>query len=441
MIRELVRRPLCAVLRLFFRRLEVSGRERVPAGPVIFILNHPNALMDPLVLLCRAGRPVAFLAKEPLFRMPVIGLFVRAMDSIPVYRRMDQADPGQNAVTFAAARALLARGGSLALFPEGTSHSDPRLKPFRTGAARIALGARVDGLHMVPAGLFYTAKSRFRSGASLQFGEPVPVPVAGFAPGGEPAPDAVRALTSTLEDALKTLTVQADRYDALLLAEAAERIWSSATEGPKELAGRVELRRRLLEGYSILRGTHSARVTALERRILRYQAALDSAGLSPELLPATGYRPAIVARAVARGVLFLILPLPLALLGLVAHFPAWLATSAVATRFRRNPDVVSTVKALAGLLCYPLTWGILMGVATERWGLAGGGAAALLGPVSAYAALRFAEEIDRLAGGARGLVLSLTGRWRFLRLVAERKAIRDELSALGDELNRPATAP
>jgi 1-acyl-sn-glycerol-3-phosphate acyltransferase len=176
MTRELLQRPLCALLRLFFRRIDVEGREQVPqVGPVIFILNHPNALIDPLILLCRAGRPVSFLAKEPLFRMPFIGSIVRAMDSIPVYRRMDQADTSQNAATFVAARQLLSRGGSLALFPEGTSHSDPRLKPFRTGAARIALGAQVPGLQVVPAGLFYTEKSRFRSQVLLCFGPPVEV--------------------------------------------------------------------------------------------------------------------------------------------------------------------------------------------------------------------------------------------------------------------------
>jgi 1-acyl-sn-glycerol-3-phosphate acyltransferase len=109
----MLRRIPCAVVGLFFRRIEVAGRQHVPAnGPVIFILNHPNALMDPLVLLCRAGRPVSFLAKEPLFRMPVIGTLVRAMDSIPVYRRMDQADTANNAKTFAAARDLLKRGGA-----------------------------------------------------------------------------------------------------------------------------------------------------------------------------------------------------------------------------------------------------------------------------------------------------------------------------------------
>ena len=101
----MIRRLIDVVVRLFFRRLEVTGREHVPrTGPVIFILNHPNALMDPLVLINQAGRPVSFLAKEPLFRMPVLGSMVKAMDAIPVHRKMDQADTANNAKTFEAAR-------------------------------------------------------------------------------------------------------------------------------------------------------------------------------------------------------------------------------------------------------------------------------------------------------------------------------------------------
>ncbi|HEV2904395.1 MAG TPA: 1-acyl-sn-glycerol-3-phosphate acyltransferase, partial [Pyrinomonadaceae bacterium] len=62
------RRILCAVLRLalriYFRRVEIVGLENVPAcKPVIFVLNHPNALVDPVFLLCLAPRRVSFLAK------------------------------------------------------------------------------------------------------------------------------------------------------------------------------------------------------------------------------------------------------------------------------------------------------------------------------------------------------------------------------------------
>src|SRR5207253_6590942 len=106
-------------------------------------------------------------------------ILVRALDSLPVYRKQDMADTARNRETFEQARELLARGGTLAICPEGTSHSEPSLKPLKTGAARIALGAASSGaaldLQIVPAGLYYTAKTTFRSSALLYFGEPIRV--------------------------------------------------------------------------------------------------------------------------------------------------------------------------------------------------------------------------------------------------------------------------
>ena len=123
MLRRLLAAWLGAAIRLFFRRVEVVGRDRVPAtGPTLFAINHPNALVDPILLLCFAPRPVSFLGKAPLFRIPVIGWLVRALDTIPVYRRQDgNVDPAQTRATFARARALLVRGGTIAIAPEGTS--------------------------------------------------------------------------------------------------------------------------------------------------------------------------------------------------------------------------------------------------------------------------------------------------------------------------------
>jgi len=142
-VRSALRYFFALVLRIFFRRIEISGSEHVPsAGPVLFVLNHPNGLIDPGFLLCLAPRRVSFLAKAPLFRMPVVGWLCRTFQAIPVHRRQDAgSDPAQNRETFEAARRVLAGGGAIAIFPEGTSHNDPQLRPFKTGAARIALGA------------------------------------------------------------------------------------------------------------------------------------------------------------------------------------------------------------------------------------------------------------------------------------------------------------
>jgi 1-acyl-sn-glycerol-3-phosphate acyltransferase len=436
-IRQAITTGLDLILRIFFRRLEVTGQEHVPArGPVLFIINHPNALVDPVVLLCRAGRPVSFLAKEPLFRMPVIGHLARALDSIPVYRRMDQADTGRNRATFDAARALLARGGSLAVAPEGTSHSDSRLKPFRTGAARIALGAATTaGLDVVPAGLFYTSKTRFRSSALLCFGEPIHVAPVPPDPDGEPPAKAVRALTGRFETALGALTLQADHHEALGLVQAAQRIFTSAQRsGAPELAERLQLQQRLAAGHRRLREEAPERLDRIESRIARYDAALREADLTPELLPASGYRAKTVFRVSLRALIVLLVLLPLAGIGLVLHAPGWLATDLIARRFQnREADIVATIKALGGILFFPLTWALVAMLCGMRWGWPGGLAAMAAGPLTGFAALCFLERLDRLAGGARGLLLALTGRQRFLRLLAERRAIHDDLVALGNE--------
>jgi 1-acyl-sn-glycerol-3-phosphate acyltransferase len=85
---------------------------------------------------------VSFLAKSTLLKMPVIGALARALDTLPVYRQQDAGEnTSRNSETFALARRLLARGGGIAIFPEGVSHNEPRLLRLKTGAARIALGA------------------------------------------------------------------------------------------------------------------------------------------------------------------------------------------------------------------------------------------------------------------------------------------------------------
>jgi len=431
-MRRLITAVLAALMRIFFRRVEIAGYEHLPvAGPVILAGNHPNALIDPVMLLVHAGRPVSFMAKEPLFRTPVIGWLVRGLDSIPVYRRMDQADTGRNLATFAAARALLTAGGCIAIFPEGTSHSDPAMKPFRTGAARIALAAGAAGLVIVPVGLFYTAKTRFRSTVLLCFGPPLPVPAVDAAP-GEPPAGAVRDLTRQLEEALSALTIQADQHEALTLAEAAERILSSSSGEPTDLADRLQLRQRLIAGYGRLRSATPDRLAAITSRIARYAAALAEADLTPERLPAHGYRAATVLRVTFRAAVVLTLLLPLAVVGSVIHAPAWLLTARIARHYERtSPDMVATVKALAGVLFYPLSWLIVAWWTGHEWGWGPGLGVFVGAPFAGWAALRFFEEADRLSGGARGVLLALTGRRRFLRLLAERDAIREELRLLG----------
>ena len=191
-VRRGVTALLRVALRIFYRAVDVSGVDRLPRDrPYLLVLNHPNGLVDPGLVLVMSDKPISFLAKSTIFDMPVLGWLARTLRAIPVHRRQDTAaDPSQNAQTFEVARGVLGDGGVIALFPEGISHDERRVLPLKTGAARIALGAltpapRRDGdagsvfprgLAIVPAALFYSDKTVFRSEVALVFGAPIDVP-------------------------------------------------------------------------------------------------------------------------------------------------------------------------------------------------------------------------------------------------------------------------
>ena len=432
----------CATLRVFFRRIEVFGRERVPEhGPVIFVLNHPNALIDPLFLTCRAPRPVSFLAKEPLFRMRVIGRFVRAFESLPVYRRQDEHDPRRNRETFERASELLLRDRALAIFPEGTSHSDPRLRPLKTGAARLALGAaemlarsaaarEAPTLRIVPAGLTYPEKGTFRSEALLYFGDPIEVPAAGLGPDENPPRGAVRDLTGRIARALADVTLQAEQEEALaLIARATRLFFANGDAADRGLAAEFELRRRFLAAYRTLRERVPERLAAAQERLLRYEARLRRAGLDGRLTPAVGARG--WARLAARTLGRLLLLFPAGAPGAILHYPAYRVAGAVATRVAESDDVLATVKVLSAMLFFPLSWlvaAIAVGIA---WVPAAAAVTLVLLPFLGFAALLFVEAADETATLARALILRIRRPAALAELRREAQALRDEIVALG----------
>ena len=439
MVRAALRSLFRRVLELFFRRIEIQGIENVPpSGPTLFAINHPNALVDPLLVLCYAPRDVSFLAKEPIFRMPVIGSLARALDAIPVYRRQDQFDPAKNRETFARARALLDRGGTIAIAPEGTSHSAPSLKPFKTGAARIALGSGTAlPVQIVPVGLFYTDKSTFRSAVLVCFAPPIPVTPAALGPDGEPPAERVAQVTQQLGAALAAQVVEADHLEVLEVAERTERIFGAALGGARARPlDQVRLtRQRLVAGYRTLQASDPALLDRLIRQVDRLEGAFRAAGLdagrsAPEPIGAAG-----VLRASAWLLFRIGIFLPLALPGLILHLPAYWLIGRLSPRLAGiNDDVIATIKIMAAAIFYPLTW-IGTGIGVAHWlGPAVGVATGLVAPLAGYAAVRLVERFGRFLSGTRALGFSLLDRDRLGRLVAERDRLRADLEALAPTL-------
>jgi 1-acyl-sn-glycerol-3-phosphate acyltransferase len=412
-----------AMVRIYYR-VEHLGTSVPERGPVLLVGNHPNGLVDPVLLADATGRGVRFLGKAPLFDMPLLGSVMRGLAVLPVYRAQDGADTRDNARTFEAVHAALGAGELVCLFPEGKSHDEPALAELKTGAARMALGAeaRTDfalGVQVVPVGLVYRAKPRFRSRVAVWTGAPVRLDdLRALHRGDERA--AVLALTERIAQALRGVTLELEQWEDLPLLELAERILFTAREG------RLERLQRFAQALRTLRTREPERVEALAERITTFGERLARLGLRPEDLPGkllTPYRPGAVARYATRSLAVIALGLPLALAGALLWFLPHRLAGALPKRFA-TPDTLATGRLFAGALLFPLWLALLVALAAWRVGTVPAGCLALAAPPLGLAALLYRDWRRALYGDVRTF-LRLAGRTHLRELLV---AERDELA-------------
>jgi 1-acyl-sn-glycerol-3-phosphate acyltransferase len=418
------------VLKIFFRRVEVVGEERIPRDrPLVLVANHVNGLVDGALLAGALPLWPRMLAKSTLWQNPVIRPFVEGARAIPVYRKQDQVDTAGNEQMFEAAHQVLIDAGALALFPEGKSHNEPRLQPLKTGLARIVLGAERKhpglGVRIVPVGLTFDEKETFRSRALVQVGEPIDASPE-VEMGGADNPAAVRSLTARVDRGLKEVTLNYPSWEAAwLIGRAAELYGRAELEVPvgRKLADHFQVHRAFVEGYQDLCRRYPERVERVEEAVRDYDRLLKAFGLRDDQV-ASAYPPSPVIRFVVRTVLRLLVHLPLAAIGTLLNLvPFWMVRG-VAWLVRRHPDQVATYKVFGGLVLYPLAW-LVEALLAARWTHNAwlGALVFLAGPLTGYAAMLFREQSGLFWNEARAYLFLRTRR----RLAAELKERRDQV--------------
>ena len=383
-----------------FYEIERAGPS-VPDGPVLVTANHPNALVDPLVIFHTAGRTTRPLAKAPLFEQALVGTMLRGLGGLPVYRRQD--DPALmhlNDRTFDAAIAALQEGGAVQIYPEGQSHSEPALTPLRTGAARIALRAEAGrgwalGLKIQPVGLTYDRKHLFRGRALAVFGEAFAVD--GFRTEYErDEREAVRALTTRIQERLERVTLNFEQAEDQELVEVAERLWArqknlAGARERKSMADRMPRLQRFAQGVRWLRVADPDRLERLRRGVRRYLRMLTLFGASEGDVPAR-YAPMAVARYALRQLGMLTLVLPAAILGAAIWLVPFLTTHYAAPRFRPQLDQLASYKVGTAMLVFPLWFGVALLVAAALGGTRAAAVAGLAVPILGLAAVAWRDR-------------------------------------------------
>ena len=360
-------------LRWYYRDVELVGVERVPrSGPVLLASNHPNALVDALVIACTLERPVTLTAKATLLDHPLTRMLMRAVGVVPLRRASDEharrvhdadrRDPppnlSRNDRAFDAVLDVLERGGMVLLFPEGKSHNEPELAPVKTGLARIALMARedrrIDHLPIVPIGLTFEKKWEPRSRVLMQVGTPL---VAGTEVSNDTT--GVVRLTEGIADGLRqvTLNFEADEeaQRTLAISSLLAQVFGGfrplyAPDPP--LAEHVRLAQRVAVLASHLGQVDHALVNRVEHFLERLttfgERAQETAVAASDLHMNVGIGSAIWF--VVRELVIALFAGPLAIWGRVNHWAPLRLARMVALRTSRTPDEPAMRTIVVGLV-------------------------------------------------------------------------------------------
>jgi len=441
MIQRLIISLIHIITNTFFRRIDVVGEENIPSdGPVIFAGNHPNALMDGWLLTARCGRwPLHFMANAKLWKYRLLGKMLDASGAVPVYRREEHDGDVDNSEAFDKLYEVIEAGNCMGIFPEGVSHTESQLSKLKTGTARIALSVaarRKVSVTIIPCGLNYIHRHRFRSQVLIEFGEAILIDDKWLADFVADERETVRQLTDYLAEALMSVTLNAPDWSTLRFIQAARRLYKPATANlsPSEY---IELNRRFVGTY--LSHGDAPEVIKFRDEVDDYQSRLDTLGLKDYQLRQKVSVSKAFRRLLMRSISMMLL-LPVAIPGVLLHLPVGWVAAAVGERFSYEQDDVATLKVFAAITLLPLLYIVVAFLIGNYFGTAWAVIAVLGLTVSFSASIWVIEAEATLLASMVSILRRTRLRAEIENLQARRLSLVEQVRELADRFSDPDKA-
>jgi len=164
---------------LFYKKISVKGKENIPKkGAILFIANHQNAMMDPLIVATSNKKTLYFLARASAFKNKIGAKLLNAIHAIAIYRVRDGVNSRElNKVVFENCLQVLNDNHSILIFPEGSHNIKHKVRSLRKGFTKIAFDYIKENsnkeLHIVPVGINYSNKTGYASNVTILYGKPI----------------------------------------------------------------------------------------------------------------------------------------------------------------------------------------------------------------------------------------------------------------------------
>lgn len=351
-----------STIKVFFRSITVKNSSIIPAnGPVIILANHPSTFMDPIVVASMINRKVFFLGKGELFKGTFAKWLLPKLNIIPVYRKQD--DPTQmskNADTFNKCFEHLENGGAILIFPEGVSITERKLKPIKTGAARIALGAEAKnnfklGVKIINIGLNYADPHKFNRDLFINIEEAIEVEkyASKFVENDfKAAEDLTEEIRSQLENAV--ISIHDSKADDLV--KNIETLYKYNLKKARGISGKdteIEflITRNIVKAVNYYSETDPDFVASMETRIKNYLNSLNELNLDDIDISRNKSNKSFISSNI-RSFLFLIIGFPFYLYGLINNLLPFEIPGMLAGKLAKSKDFHGAISMVLGMFMF-----------------------------------------------------------------------------------------
>ena len=360
---------ICRIaLKVFYKKIDVNKTQFLPAnGPLLIVSNHPNTFMDPIVIASLFKQEVYFIAKSTVFSSPFRKWLLQKMNLIPVYRKEDgPVSAGANNATFQKCFEFLDASGTLLIFPEGNSFNQRRLRPLKTGTARIALGAAARNnftreVNILPIGLNYSEPTRFRSKLLVNIGSLIQMSDYALSFQEDEGKE-YKLVTEHIRIALEELIIHTYSNEDDELVHQVETVYKNkllADIGIPLSKAEEEFKivRGIVDSLAYFKKHNPERVRQLQQNLKNYLQKLKTLRLNyavvtdPLSCQSLGY-------LLLTSILQLLLGFPLYLYGLITNYIPYILPAKVAGALTEEEEFVAPILMTTGIFTFPFFYGV-----------------------------------------------------------------------------------
>lgn len=348
-------------IRLYYREVRVKNKVNLKTeGPLIIIANHPNTLMDAMMLGYVCKQPIHYMAKATLFDSKFKMWLLRSLNMIPINRIGEGRVKGvSNQDSFEVCYEVLEKGKTLVVFPEGTSFQERQLRQLKSGTARIALTVESRnqnklGLIVLPIGLNYSQAEKFKSSVLVNVGHGISVKeytkdFEGNASAG------AKKLTEQFRIRLEQVLVNSDNKNEEKLVDRVARIIESryTKEGLENIEEEMTFLKKIRDGLDDYKVTEAWKLEEIQLLVEKIEWEINKWDIRTDFLDRR-FRSRMFFRQVLFSGIFLIIGLPLFVFGITHNILQFKLTDIIIPKLTKDIEYYAPMAVMLGLILYPL---------------------------------------------------------------------------------------